>query len=113
LFVKFFRSSKDLLPKQLSFFCNLKLKKVIAFYGILKERYKPLTFIFDNVSLMGTLYQGAKNAVEVCMAVKPGEHILIVTDKCTYAVGNTLKHATEEITPVWKCSFLKIMGKDH
>jgi len=30
---------------------------------------------------MGTLYQGAKNAVEVCVGVKHGEHVLIFTDK--------------------------------
>jgi len=48
---------------------------------------------------MGTLYQGAKNAVEVCMGVKPGEHVLIVTDRGTYTVGNALKRAAEKVTP--------------
>jgi hypothetical protein len=47
---------------------------------------------------MGTLSLGAKNAVEVCMGVKPGEHVLIVTDKGTYPVGNALKAAAERIT---------------
>lgn len=47
---------------------------------------------------MGTLSEGAKNAVEVCMGVKPGEHVLIVTDRGTYAVGNALKLAAEEVT---------------
>ena len=47
---------------------------------------------------MGTLSLGAKNAVEVCMAVKPEEHVLIVTDKGTYSVGNALKAAAERIT---------------
>jgi leucyl aminopeptidase (aminopeptidase T) len=47
---------------------------------------------------MGTLSLGAKNAVEVCMGVKPEEHVLIVTDKGTYPVGNALKAAAERIT---------------
>ena len=47
---------------------------------------------------MGTLYEGAKNAVEVCMGVKPGEHVLIVTDKGTIAVGNALRRVAEKIT---------------
>jgi aminopeptidase len=48
---------------------------------------------------MGTLEIGAKNSVEVCMGVKDGERVLIVTDKSTYAVGNALKHAAENVTP--------------
>lgn len=47
---------------------------------------------------MGTLYEGAKNAVEVCMGVKPGEHVLIVTDKGTITVGKALRHAAERVT---------------
>jgi aminopeptidase len=47
---------------------------------------------------MGTLDQGAKNAVEVCMGVKPNEHVLIVTDKATLPVGDALRHASEKLT---------------
>jgi leucyl aminopeptidase (aminopeptidase T) len=47
---------------------------------------------------MGTLSIGARNAVEVCMGVKPGEHVLIVTDKGTYPVGNALKLAADQVT---------------
>ncbi len=47
---------------------------------------------------MGTLSLGAKNAVEVCMEVKPDEHVLIVTDRETNLVGNALKTAAENIT---------------
>ena len=47
---------------------------------------------------MGTLSLGAKNAVEVCMGVKPGEHVLIVTDKDTFPVGDALRFAAERIT---------------
>jgi aminopeptidase len=46
---------------------------------------------------VGTLSLGAKNAVEICMGVKPQEHVLIVTDKGTYTVGNALKIAAEEV----------------
>jgi aminopeptidase len=48
---------------------------------------------------MGTLHQGAKNAVEVCMGVQPKEHVLIVTDKPTLDVGNALKIAASRVTP--------------
>jgi aminopeptidase len=46
---------------------------------------------------VGTLSLGAKNAVEICMGVKPQEHVLIVTDKGTCTVGNALKIAAEEV----------------
>jgi aminopeptidase len=48
---------------------------------------------------MGTLHDGAKNAVEVCMGVKHGEHVLIVTDKSTITVGKALRRAAERVTP--------------
>ncbi len=47
---------------------------------------------------MGTLHQGAKNAVEVCMGIKPGEHVLIVTDKSTITIGEALRHAAHRVT---------------
>ena len=47
---------------------------------------------------MGTLSEGAKNAVEVCMDVKPEEHVLIVTDKGTITIGNALRQAAEKVT---------------
>lgn len=47
---------------------------------------------------MGTIVEGAKNAVEVCMGVKHGERVLIVTDKGTYDVGNALKNAAKNVT---------------
>ena len=47
---------------------------------------------------MGSIEQGAKNAVETCMGVKRGERVLIVTDESQLTVGNALKEATERIT---------------
>ena len=47
---------------------------------------------------MGTLEKGAENAVAVCMGVKREEHVLIVTDKGTCAVGDALKRAAEKVT---------------
>ncbi len=52
----------------------------------------------SGVKLMGTLSEGAKNAVEVCMRVEPGEHVLIVTDKGTITVGDALRQAAEKAT---------------
>jgi len=56
-------------------------------------------FLFHKGEFMGTLNQGARIAVEVCMGVKPKEHVLIVTDKPTLTVGNALKRAAEKVTP--------------
>jgi len=59
---------------------------------------------------MGTLNQGVRNAVEVCMAVKPKEHVLIVTDKPTLTVGNALKRAAEKVTPYVEMYVLEDYG---
>ncbi len=47
---------------------------------------------------MGSIEQGAKNAVETCMGVKRGERVLIVTDESQLGVGRALKKAAEKIT---------------
>ncbi len=59
---------------------------------------------------MGTLTQGAKNAVEVCMGVKPEERVLIVTDKGTVAVGNALRRVAKKITPYVEVYVLEDYG---
>jgi len=51
-----------------------------------------------KVNFVGTLLQGAKNAVEVCMGVKADEHVLIITDKGTLAVGKALNLAAKKVT---------------
>lgn len=48
---------------------------------------------------MGTVDEGARVAVEVCMGVKPGEHVLIVTDSYTRRVGEALHRAAEKVSP--------------
>lgn len=45
---------------------------------------------------MGTLQEGAKTAVEVCMAVRNGEHVLILTDRETLEVGKALQDAAKK-----------------
>lgn len=60
---------------------------------------------------MGSLYQGAKNAVEVCMGVKPNERVLIVTDKAQYEVGDALQKAALKITPHVSIIVLEDFGK--
>ncbi len=45
---------------------------------------------------MGNLAEGARNAVEVCMAVKKGEHVLILTDRETLEVGGAISEAAEK-----------------
>ena len=47
---------------------------------------------------MGTLSDGARNAVEVCMAVRKGEHVLVLTDRATLEVGEALSNAAEKVS---------------
>ena len=47
---------------------------------------------------MGTLAEGARNAVEVCMAVKKGEKVLILTDHETLEVGRAISDAAERVS---------------
>ena len=48
---------------------------------------------------MGTLEQGAKNAIVTCMAVKPGEKVVLVTDRIVGEVGDALERAARAVTP--------------
>lgn len=52
----------------------------------------------SNDYVLGTIDQGAKNAVEVCMGVKPGERVLIVTDRAEIDVGEALRRSSEKVT---------------
>ncbi len=47
---------------------------------------------------MGTLAEGARNAVEVCMSVKNDEHVLILTDRETLEVGTAISDAAEHVS---------------
>lgn len=47
---------------------------------------------------MGTLEEGARNAVEVCMSVTKGEHVLILTDSSTLEVGRAIAKAADKVT---------------
>ncbi|HXX72431.1 MAG TPA: hypothetical protein VEI80_01960, partial [Candidatus Acidoferrales bacterium] len=47
---------------------------------------------------MGTLAEGAKNAVDTCMCVKKGEHVLILTDHGTLRVGEAITNSAERVS---------------
>ncbi len=47
---------------------------------------------------MGTLEQGARNAVRVCMGLNQGENVLIVSDQGTEAIGRELARQSEIAT---------------
>jgi aminopeptidase len=47
---------------------------------------------------MGTIKEGVKQAVENCLKVKPGENVVIITDKETLKIGSALKKAIEKVT---------------
>jgi leucyl aminopeptidase (aminopeptidase T) len=48
---------------------------------------------------LGTVDDGAHVAVEMCMGVVPGEHVLIVTDTFTLTVGEALRKAAGKVSP--------------
>ena len=48
---------------------------------------------------MGTLEQGARNAIVTCMAVKPDEKVVLVTDRVVKDVGDALERAARAATP--------------
>lgn len=61
---------------------------------------------------MGTVDEGARVAVNVCMRVVPGEHVLIVTDTFTRKVGEALMRAAEDVSPQnVRLVFLEDFGK--
>src|SRR2546427_12544393 len=43
------------------------------------------------------LMPGAKNAVETCLAVRPGEHVALIADVASSAVAASLSAAIEEV----------------
>lgn len=45
---------------------------------------------------MGTLREGARNAVGTCMGVRAGESVLVVTDEPTEAIGRALADAASD-----------------
>jgi len=61
---------------------------------------------------MGTLEEGARTAIEVCMGVKAGERVFIVTDIFTQRIGEALKSAAEKASPGnVRLAFLEDLGK--
>ncbi|MHB8567157.1 MAG: aminopeptidase [Nitrososphaerales archaeon] len=47
---------------------------------------------------MGSLEQGARNAVRICMGIKPGENVLIVSDRSAASIGEELRNQSSMVT---------------
>ena len=47
---------------------------------------------------MGSLQEGARIAVEVCMSIRSGEHVLVLTDRPTLEIGKAIHDAAEKVT---------------
>lgn len=52
-----------------------------------------------RVRNLGTIEEGARNAVRTCMGLQSGERLLIVSDTSQLEVGLALKRIAEEYTP--------------
>lgn len=48
---------------------------------------------------MGSVEDGAQNAVRTCMNVQPGEKVVMVTDREVPEVGDALEKAARDVTP--------------
>lgn len=48
---------------------------------------------------MGTLEDGARNALHTCLRVAPGERVVLITDRHVPDVGDALEHAARALTP--------------
>jgi aminopeptidase len=46
---------------------------------------------------MGTIEQGVKQAIDNCLRIKPGERVVVVTDRQTREIGDALRAAAEKI----------------
>jgi aminopeptidase len=60
---------------------------------------------------LGTVDDGARVAVEICMGVVPGEHVLIVTDTFTLTVGEALRKAAEKVSQNVRLVLLEDFGR--
>lgn len=47
---------------------------------------------------MGSIKEGARQAVENCLKVKAGEKVVIITDKETFEIGTAIREAVERVT---------------
>jgi aminopeptidase len=66
-----------------------------------KNRYRANRFrIIDakGVIEMGTIQEGVRQAVEHCLKVRPGERVVIITDKETSKIGSAIRKGIEGIT---------------
>ena len=53
----------------------------------------------DEGDTMGTLEQGAEQAVKNCARLLPGERVVIITDRETEHIARTLRQVAEDISP--------------
>lgn len=60
---------------------------------------------------MGTLAQGARNAIETCMAVRSGESVVLVTDRLVPEVGDALEAAARARTDKVERFVLEELGE--
>ena len=53
---------------------------------------------------------GAKNAVETCLAVQPGEHVALIADETSSAVAASLAAAIEQVHATTTALLLEDFG---
>jgi leucyl aminopeptidase (aminopeptidase T) len=56
------------------------------------------------------LLRGAKNAIEICLAVKPGEHVALIADEPSRAVAASLAAALDKVGAAYTGMLLEEFG---
>jgi len=60
---------------------------------------------------VGSIKEGARQAVENCLKVKPGEKVVIITDKDTLKIGCAIRREVEKITNEVQFFIMEDFGK--
>jgi len=60
---------------------------------------------------MGTILQGARQAVENCVHITPDDHVVIITDQQTMNIATVIKNVVEEYSSRVKMFIMEELGK--
>jgi hypothetical protein len=54
---------------------------------------------------------GARNAVETCLGVQPGEHVALIADEASRAVAASMPQPWTTVKPLIRDCFWKSLGR--
>src|SRR5829696_6637720 len=87
---------------------TLKQECFCAFGGFCVDRRGPVRVPHDKSTMNGMfgpaaaeLEPGARNAVEVCLAIQPGEWVALIADQASAAVAASLARVLDQVGAPW------------